>query len=141
DADGPDLSILRILDLNDLSTIKSKKSFYPLEKANLSGFWQRLPIREMLWYLVGAPDERSTSEGAFGTRSYILGVKHLLGEATYKKREVRGDFDFITLELTAGEYLYPSDYGGISGGGVCFLPLMMNPDIGVSTMSYEAPIL
>ena len=73
DANGPDLSILRILDLNDLSTIKSKKSFYPLERPNLGEFWQELPIREMLWYLVGAPAERSTSEGTFGTRNHILG--------------------------------------------------------------------
>src|SRR5712691_2879312 len=58
-AEGPDLSILRILDVNDLSTIKSKKSFYPLEKPSLGQFWQQFPINEMFWYLVGAPDERS----------------------------------------------------------------------------------
>jgi hypothetical protein len=139
--EGPDLSILRILDINDLSTIKSKKSFYSLEKPGLGQFWKHLPITEMLWYLVGAPDERSRSEGIFGTRNYILGVKHLLGEATYKKREIRGDFDFVTLELIAGQYLFPSDYGGASGGGIWLLPLAMNPDVGVSTMSYEAPIL
>src|SRR5205814_7366481 len=43
-ADGPDLSILRILDLNDLATIKSKKSFYPLHRPDLIEFWKKLPI-------------------------------------------------------------------------------------------------
>lgn len=141
DADGPDLSILRILDVNDLSTIKSKKSFYPLDKPNLGSFLETLPIGEMLWYLVGAPDEHCRSEGKFGTRNHILAAKHLVAEATYKKREVRNDFDFVTLELIAGDYSFPSDYGGVSGGGIWLLPLVMNPDVGVSTIAYEAPIL
>jgi len=140
-ADGPDLSILRILDVNDLATIKSKKSFYPLDRSSLSEFWNTLPINEMLWHLVGAPDERSRSEGVFGTQDHILAVKHFLGEATYKNREIRGEFDFVTLRLLAGQYLFPSDYGGVSGGGVWWLPLVMDPDVGVSTMHYEAPIL
>jgi len=139
--DGPDLSILRILDLNRLATIKSKKSFYPLDRPKLVGFWNTLPISEMLWHLVGAPDERSTSEGMFGTQDHILGIKHFLGEATFKERRIRGEFDFVTLELLAGQYSFPSDYGGVSGGGIWLLPLTMNPDVGVSTMTYDAPIL
>ena len=96
---------------------------------------------EMLWHLVGAPDERSSSEGIFGTRDHILGVKHFLGEATYKERAIRGQFDFVTLQLIAGQYTFPSNYGGVSGGGIWLLPLTMDPDVGVSSMSYEAPIL
>jgi hypothetical protein len=141
DAHGPDLSILRILDLNDLATIKSKKSFYPLDRSNVIRFWESLPINEMLWHLVGAPDERSSSEGVFGTRDHILGVKHFLGEATYKERQIRGKFDFVTLQLIAGQYSFPSDYGGVSGGGIWLLPLTLDPEIGKSTMSYDAPIL
>jgi hypothetical protein len=139
--EGPDLCVLCILDPNDLSTIKSKKSFYPIDRLVRGEFWNELPIAEMSWYLVGAPDERCTSEGQSGTASHVLGAKHFHGEARFKSLRNRRKFDYVTLNLIAGNYSYPTDYGGISGGGVWLLPIAMDPEIGESTIHHEAPIL
>src|SRR5207253_298435 len=98
-------------------------------------FWLDLPIDAMPWYLVGAPEERSGSEGRRGKRNHVLTAVHLLGEASFRSRAVRGDFDFVTLRMPAGSQNYPSNYGGVSGGGVRLLPLTMDPDKGISSIS------
>src|SRR5439155_25234646 len=64
---GPDLSLIRFLDPDSIATIKSKKSFYRLDKPERDRFWSELPIAHMPWYLVGAPAERSRKQGEFGT--------------------------------------------------------------------------
>jgi hypothetical protein len=138
---GPDLSLIRLLDPDSIATIKSKKSFYRIDKPGRDRFWLELPIAHMPWYLVGAPAERSSKQGEFGTPSHILTAVHFHGEATFKSRVSREDFDFVTLQLIAGEHSYPADYRGVSGGGVWVLPLTMDPDKGASTLSYDPPIL
>jgi hypothetical protein len=138
---GPDLSLLRLLDRKAIGTIASKKSFYNLDVPTRTQFWSNLPIDQMPWYVVGAPAERSRSEGQHGTRNHLLVAIHLIGEGTFKERVSRDGFDFVTLRLLAGSHNFPLNYGGISGGGVWILPLTMDPDKGSSTISYDPPLL
>ena len=138
---GPDLSLIRLLSPDSIATIKSKKSFYRLDNPRRDRFWLELPIAHMPWYLVGAPAERSSNQGEFGTPGHILTAVHFHAEATFKSRVSREGFDFVTLQLIAGEHSYPADYRGVSGGGVWVLPLTMDPDKGASTLSYDPPTL
>ena len=91
-------------------------------------------------YLVGAPAERSRSEGQLGTRNHLLVAVHLIGEGTFKERVSRDGFDFVTLRLLARSHNFPLKYGGVSGGGVWILPLTMDPDKGLTTISYDPPL-
>ena len=138
---GPDLSLLRLLDLEAIATIASKKSFYNLDVPSRDQFWSNLPIDQMLWYVVGAPAERSRSEGKRGTRNHLLVAVHLIGEGSFKERVTRDGFDFVTLRMLAGSYNFPLNYGGISGGGVWILPLTMDRNKAPSTISYDPPLL
>jgi hypothetical protein len=138
---GPDLSLLRLLDLQAIGTIASKKSFYNLDVPSRAEFWSDFPIDQMAWYLIGAPAERSRSQEQHGTGKHLLVAVHLIGEGTFKQRVTRGEFDFVTLRLLAGSHNFPLNYGGVSGGGVWLLPLTMDPDKGPSTISYDPPLL
>jgi hypothetical protein len=138
---GPDLSLIRLLEPSSIGTIRSKKSFYNLDNRERNRFWVELPVAHMPWYLVGAPAERSRTQGEFGTSHHILTAVHFHGEATFMSVVSRDGFDFVTLELIAGEHSYPTDYRGVSGGGAWILPLTMDPEIGISTLSYNPPIL
>src|SRR5207253_6503503 len=81
---GPDLSLLRLLDLQAIGTIASKKTFYNLNVRSRDEFWSNFPIDQMPWYVVGAPAERSRSQGQRGTRNHVLVAVHLIGEGTFK---------------------------------------------------------
>jgi len=56
-----------------------------------------------------------------------------------ESHESRDEFDFVRLRVTAGDYGFPKNYGGVSGGGIWLLPITMDPDVGPSSINFDAP--
>jgi hypothetical protein len=137
---GPDLCFLAILDVNILSIIRSRKSIYRLDGRSFDKY-RELPLEQMPWWVAGSPDEFSKHYGKRGTASHVLGVSHFHAEGTFTSIEERGQFDFVSLDLNAGNHGFPSKYGGVSGGGIWMAPFTMNPDVGKTSIGYEPPFL
>jgi hypothetical protein len=102
-----------------IGTIKSRKSFYPLdsEKGKL---FDKIPHGKSVWLVWGAPGEqssRSTSE----TGEPILKITHFVGWGNFVEKVDRGGFDYAKLRITSGSLNFPNQYGGVSGGGVWIL--------------------
>ena len=137
---GPDLAVLRILDLPRLAILTSKKSFYRLDGRSFNE-WKNRPIEQMPWWIAGAPAELARSIGEIDTAKHILAATHFHAEATLVAMEERQGFDFAELQVTAGSHSFPSDYGGVSGGGIWLAPLQMDPDIGPTSITPASPLL
>jgi len=136
---GPDLAFIQILDPRVLGTLRSKKSFFHLDKRKEVFDWlQSLPIRQlyraMNWFIGGAPQEFSKSFTAQGEP--ILKESHFVGEATFLSITTRLEFDYVRLRLTAGYHNFPGQYKGVSGGGIWLVPFTMDPDKGQQTARY-----
>jgi hypothetical protein len=70
-----------------------------------------------------------------------LSAAHFIGESTLKSLRKRDGFDYVKLELIAGEYTFPTDYRGFSGGGIWLVPFTIDPDRGTSTVGHMGPFL
>lgn len=139
--DGPDLSVIKILDPHFLSTLRSRKSLYRLEGRSFEEEFAAYPFQEMPWWVMGSPAEFSTHEGEVGTPEHILGAVHFAAEATFVALTRRGDFDFAEVRITAGSHGFPVAYGGVSGGGIWITPFTLDPEVGFKTMGYASPFL
>jgi hypothetical protein len=137
---GPDLSMLVIPDPLKVATISSKKSFFNVDRRSLQEFHD-LPFQDSLWYIAGAPAELTWNLGEPNTPGYTLGAQHFVGAAVFQGAENRDPFDYVILKIDAGEEVFPSNYGGVSGGGIWLLSLTVDPDRGKETIDYEAPFL
>jgi hypothetical protein len=123
---GPDLAVIWILNPDRLATIQSKKSFYRLTDRSFDE-WNDPPLKshlkELFWWVLGAPDEFASYVKPHDVRGEVLAATHFSGEATFCEILERAAFDFIEVEITAGSHNYPSDYGGVSGGGIWLTPM------------------
>jgi hypothetical protein len=121
---GPDLALIRLPPAK-ASEIRAFKQFFKLAQYREGMLERRPDPHQGVWFLCGIPDaltKDEASESGFGrVRSY-----HGLCGATGPRREfTEGRFDFIDLDVeypsAAGDV--PQDLGGLSGGGVWFVPL------------------
>ncbi len=133
---GPDLAFLKILDPDLLSTIRAKKSFVPLERGLLEGY--EMAFTEGLYpspiIVAGAPEILDVHQGELGTSKHVLQTAHFTGEVEFVRMVQEKEFDLITLRTSSGKYGFPSDYGGLSGGGLWFAPFSIDPDQGFSSI-------
>ena len=132
---GPDLAFIRILDVAKIGTIRSIKSFYPLDLKNF-GPYANDPKEYMRWFITGAPDEL-TGE----LQGDILPAVMFAGAVQFVSYYERGEFDFMRMTIDAGVANFPRKYGGVSGGGLWLLPLSRDETLGEGGVSYLAPIL
>jgi hypothetical protein len=137
--DGPDISAIRILDPDKLTRIGSKKSFYRLDGKSSDTYNEKYDMDS--WWIAGAPFEFTYGEGEPGTGHYVLGVTHFHAEATFMSVASRDGFDFLSLSAYAGSHQFPANYQGVSGGGIWFAPQTIDPDVGMSSLSYASPFL
>ncbi len=129
----PDLSFLGIGDQKLLGTLASKKSFVHLDKRSEEDFLA-YPRREQYWWFVaGFPAEFSHREMADQRWNVLTRSNGLIGQATFLHHSQQERFDYLRLRLHAPANGFPSDYGGVSGGGIWMVPLQMNPDEGPNT--------
>jgi hypothetical protein len=132
---APDISFLKISGIPQLSTIKSKKSFYRVPKNPLGDFTD-LPFNGLFWWIAGTPASSARRGGPSG-----LQVVHLVAQADYEDLEVENEFDVPTLNINASTSPLPGDYSGCSGGGVWLCSLAKNPSIGDKSLGITWPVL
>jgi hypothetical protein len=120
DSDGPDLALIWILVPDKLGTIKANKIFYRLSDRDFEE-WADKPLKEMLWWITGAPAEMAGQEDHVG--GAVLRASHFAGEATWERFLNREDFEYVELNIHAGNNGYPADYEGVSGGGIWLAPI------------------
>jgi len=139
-SDGPDLALVRLLDPSQIGTLRSKKSFYPLDDGALQKVLD-LPYQQMPWWIWGAPAEQQIVQAHRETGEPIMHVMHFCGRAMFAGECNRETFDYVSLKIDAGHDVFPANYEGVSGGGAWLIPVTIDPDIGLATLEFEPPIL
>lgn len=124
-AEGPDLTFIRLDNPQKIATLKSQKSFFPLDKQK-GELFQKISFKSLVWLLWGAPAERSkmlfTKSG-----ERVRKVTHFVGGSDFENVVERNGFDYLTLKIPTGGWDYPRNYQGFSGGGV-WIPVQYSED-------------
>ena len=135
----PDLAFMQILDRNAVSSISAKKSFYTIDTRR-SDLLNAFPLSGVPCWLVGAPAELTVDHGQIHSTEHTLEVVHAVVLVKYSSSRSTKGHDYIALATPTDDGL-PTDYRGVSGGGVWITPFSIDPDIGLSTFTIESPIL
>lgn len=141
DFPGPDLAFINLHESKCLEALKAKKSFYPLPSSQDLVFDRIQPRGSALCFIAGAPEEMSREEGVRRTGSHILTKKHFLGRGQVCEEFVTDGFDYLKLGTLVGQYGFPANYEGVSGGGIWHIPLCVDPDVGLSSITFSRPEL
>jgi hypothetical protein len=135
EADGPDLSFLKLSGEPVISRLKSRKSFYRLSGKTFDEFRAMEP-EKLFWWILGAPASISRPMTSTSNEGALM-AKHLIAEAGYAGVTDRGNLDVLRLALNAGDDPFPKDYRGASGGPVWVSALTMEePEADLSTVEY-----
>jgi hypothetical protein len=125
--DGPDLAFIILRDAGLLARIREHKKFYCLDSTSLKDF--DCKFQGMPWCVAGTNEEsKDTSEDHQDGR--LTRVANFVAVGTFQSRSVTDEFDYIKLKMTAGEYVFPHNYMGVSGGGIWLIPLLGNQRVG-----------
>jgi hypothetical protein len=117
---GPDLSFLMITDPELLSTLKARKSFYPLIKRADIAKYPEYQLRKLLWTISGSPKEFSQEHGMYkGEKLTKASDFHV--SADFRSLKQKKGFDYFRFEVDSGINGCPKGYGGVSGGGIWLL--------------------
>jgi hypothetical protein len=138
---GPDLAFVEICDPVVLGQLKKKKSFYPINASFVPLFEQINPKPAALCFVGGAPDEKSKTSGVRGTSSHVLTKTHFVGRTQFVKAISKKGFEYLKFSAFAGKHGFPSNYEGVSGGGLWHIPLEIDPDVGASSLRVLKPEL
>ena len=133
--EGPDLTFIRLDNILKIGTIKSQKSFYPLD-VEKGRMFDQMPYRECMWLIWGAPAEQSRKL-VTETGELVRKVTHFSGWSKFREITERSGFDYVTVTVPAGHLAFPTDFGGVSGGGV-WIPFRFSEDPGGTVLK---PIL
>ena len=119
---GPDLSFMRIVDPELLSTLKSIKSFAYLGSVDTRVFTK--PLASYQWFIAGSPNESfQVVVPSSNPEDVVRKTDNAAIEADVPDRVERGGYDYLQLGVSNGEGACPKDYGGMSGGGVWLIRL------------------
>jgi hypothetical protein len=133
EADGPDLSFLKLSGEGIISALKSRKSFYRVSGKTFDQF-RAMDLAKLFWWILGAPAEISRPMTSVYDEGALM-AKHLIAQAGYMSLTDRGDLDILRLILKAGDDPFPINYGGVSGGGAWVSALTSEgPDADPSTI-------
>ena len=124
----PDLSFIH-LPASTLGTIKAIKSFYNIGTKKESTLQEPLEKDIGVWFICGFPDELK-KEGEKSIRGFdsATGFYGLCGATSGVSNEyIENDFDYIEVPVSCGTAdVIPSNYGGVSGGGLWQVPLYVD---------------
>jgi hypothetical protein len=137
---GPDLSFLIIRDPGLLAKLRTEKSFYALDSAPRPSFHPLLNPR--IWGVAGSPYEsfKRIEENYHG--GPLSKMVNFVGTGCFPFQTLQdGDFDYLKLTVPSGEFGFPDDYEGISGGGIWLMPMEVDPSGDPRTIRHRAPIL
>jgi len=137
---GPDLSFLIIRDAGLLAKLRTEKSFYPLDSAPRPPFHPLLNPR--IWGVAGSPYEslKRLQENYHG--GPLTKLTNFVGTGCFPFQTIQeGDFDYLKLTMPSGEYGFPDDYDGMSGGGIWLMPMEIDPSGDPRTIGHRPPVL
>lgn len=136
DCEGPDLSFLRIHDPH-VGTIKAYKSFYDLDAFRGSFLSSPPPPTTGAWFLFGASQVLTTHEPREGGFRNVYGYRSFCGAIGVDELPARGDFDYLNGVIKyAPDTDPPSDFRGVSGGGLWHALLSDGVDGGIDDHEY-----
>jgi len=134
----PDIAVIEI-PVNKVAEIKAKKSFWNLKKFRQQIISQPVQSDKGVWALAGSPDERTTQ---VYTNKHFAETKvfcMLVGFVGVGKEWSDESFDYIEALVSYKDNGgVPSDFGGVSGGGLWQTPLRKNQE---ERIVAERPIL
>jgi hypothetical protein len=125
EAAGPDLAFIRLDNPLKIATLKSLKSFYHLS-GGVGQMFDQIPHKRCPWIITGAPAEK-TLKILTPTGEPVSKVTQLAGVSQFIDLEERGGYDYVTVRIPAGQGEFPSDFGGVSGGGA-WIPFQLSGD-------------
>ena len=135
-SEGPDISFI-VLPPSDLGTIKAFKSFHNLtqkRKAILNKFPE---ISLGIWFICGIPDEATRIENSEKGFDYLKAFHGFCGAAGVARPTVRGDYDYLEVDVQCGESSEgPVSYGGVRGGGLWQITLIQDKNGAIQPKDY-----
>jgi hypothetical protein len=134
---GPDLSFLIIRDSNLLRVLQEQKSFYRLEQPP-----SLHPVfgNDRMWAVTGTEGVSSERHEKDGVP--LTTVQQFIGGGRFQHEYRReGDFDYLRLQVPSGDFEFPDDYQGISGGGFWLLPMEIDANEDPKTIRHREPVL
>ena len=135
---GPDLAFIWITNDNDLTALQKEKTVYPLEE---NRFQEYCDINPMRLIASGAPGQMKQQWGEYGTPSHRLQSTHFLAQTLRTEVVEHKGFDLWQMATFNGQFDYPSNYKGISGGGLWLPVLAGDPEIGVPSIALHDVVL
>ena len=121
---GPDLSFIIIRDANLLEILNSKKSFCFLESQKTDRFER--PLDAMRWGVAGSPYHyRERFAKSLG--DFAIKLPNMVAVGLFHSHKVRSGFDYVQLKMPCDGERFPSDYQGVSGGGIRGIAFKANP--------------
>jgi hypothetical protein len=140
DSEGPDLSFINIPS-NLLWSIKAKKSIYNLESNHKYASQQTEANDIGIWFICGFPDE-FTKSNERSTRGFdeAKGFSGICGAVAGIDREFYQEgYDYYEISVGCGVgNKTPTNYGGVSGGGLWHVPLLKKSQ---KILSWGTPFL
>jgi hypothetical protein len=137
---GPDLSFIIIRDGNLLGILRSLKSFCFLDTQKLAFF--EAPLERQVWAIAGSPYEwKAIVKPATASDGPLTKLSNWVGLGHCQSRAMREGFDYIEIEIWAGLRDYPLNYRGVSGGGFWLIPLEVDHDGDMKSLSHAKPAL
>jgi len=128
--DGDDLSFVIIRNENLLCSLRNLSQsveFHDITKCNgtpqrILGEFHAGEVQPINWGVAGCPREKVDVkiESQQGERFKASMVTVALIQCNFDSYELRGKFDYITLLAGSGFEDFPSDYNGMSGGGIWY---------------------
>ena len=128
--DGPDLSFVIIRNDKLLGVIQSQKhEFYDLDNHEVKKVFDS-PVAKFNWSVAGTPSEttRPTKHILKGEEYTMVNSTMAAMQGNLVEIEERNSFDYIKLHMISGLEGFPTDYDGVSGGGIWYHRFVANDD-------------
>lgn len=117
-ASGPDLGVY-MLPASDVARLETWSAFYNLSKRRERVLQNPRDLNAGGWFLCGAPNEWTTETTPVRAFTKINTFRGFCGAAVVTTERVASEFDYFDVDIAPnGRYEGPSNYQGVSGGGL-----------------------
>ena len=138
---GPDIAFLGLHDPMRIAALKAIKSFYPLTD-QAAEVYEKIPQKFTAYCVVaGMPAEMASETGRRHAADHVWKMTLFFGRTQIIEEIAEGDFSYLRCAMWAGTNSFPSNYGGVSGGGIWHIPFLMEESNGVTKVSDLKPEL
>lgn len=123
---GPDLGAV-ILSPTLAATLAARKSFYNLTIRRDRLLNEPLSVREGIWATNGFVQELTLTEASEVDSEQVKAFCQFGAFGGIDDYRVEGEYDYYSFPLVYGQNTFiPDDFGGTSGGGLWYVPMIQN---------------